>query len=174
MKYLEVRDQIADGDILFCSISGGFWNLVKLAQKIHGLADLSDVCHVGVAKWAGNRLYITEMDGANDALIPLSQRVDAGNKIRVVRTSYPVDSIFEQQTKDAIGYSLWDLVKIGARLVFGGGSGKDAQGHAVCSSYVSNWLQAVGWIPPSNFPGVPSPAELAKTLNIEPIFIVQD
>ena len=174
MNYSEVRDQIADGDLLFCSISGGFWSLVKLAQKIHGLKELSDICHVGVAKWAGNRLYITEMDGAGNALIPLSQRVEAGNKIMVVRTPYPVDSQFDTETRNAIGYSLWDLVKIGARLVFGGGSGKDAQGHAVCSSYVSNWLQSVGWIPPKGFAGVPSPAELAKALNIDPIFIIQD
>ena len=171
MKYSDARTQIKDGDILFCTINGWFWWLVKIAQKMHGLKDYYDIVHVGVAKWAGGRLYITEMDGANDALIPLSQRINAGNVVRVFRTTYDIDSKFEQQTESAIDYAFFDLIKIGARLIFGGGSGTDSKGQAVCSSYVCNWLKACGWNPPTGFPGVPSPGELARALG-DPILTI--
>lgn len=70
MIYMESRDQIKDGDVV----------LVKKAHNIMGKLTQyftrSLYTHAGVAIWIDGGLYMAELNGGRNHLIPLSQLAD--------------------------------------------------------------------------------------------------
>ena len=172
MNYQDVRSQITSGDLLGVSRKGLFWSLVRCAQRIAGLENYAEVTHIGVAWWLEGRLYSVEMDGSDNALIPVSQFISGGAKTMVLRCPVPSQAMaaqFERATSTPISYDYFDLIKIGLRLLFRTNPHADSNSDMVCSTFASRWLQWAGWASPENYPSLPSPGELAKALG-DPIF----
>jgi hypothetical protein len=166
MRYEDIRGQIKTGDVLGVRGHGAFPLLTTIVQRLGGLGNSSSITHVGVAWWVEGRLYSVEMDGRHNVLRPLSQHIADGCEVDVyacpVRETMP--SEFDRATANPINYSVFDLVKIGMRLMFGSHTGRDNDADMVCSTFASRWLQRAGWPPPAGFPEMPSPGELCRAL----------
>lgn len=176
MKYSEVRDQIKTGDVLSICGTNFFSLITRIAQHLGGMGKFTGVTHSGVAWWIGGRLYCVEMDGKHNVLRPVSQHVAMGCRIFVHKAPVNPDLLeatFDQATENPIDYSVWDLARIGIRLIFKKQIKDKNVGDRVCSTFVSWWLILCGWTPTKYAVDLPSPAELAwdlpePFLNIDP------
>ena len=176
MDYPTARNQINTGDVLAIHGRTVLARLTHLAQSIAGLKDRASVSHMGVAWWVEGRLYSVEMDGRHNVLRPLSQHIADGCAVDVYPCPVPgaMAAQFDRATASPIKYSIPDLVRIGARLVFGGGSQPaqaDSETEMVCSTFVARWLQWAGWVPPPGLPNMPSPGEVCLALG-KPAFSI--
>ncbi len=175
MRYEDIRDQIADGDILGVSCKGLFWSLVKAVQRAAGLGQFSRITHVGVAWWVNGRLYSVEMDGAHNVLRSVSQHIAEGSSIAVFRAPVPpaaMQAQFDRATSIPLEYDYFDLLRIGLRLLFRADTGAEGEGERVCSTFAAQWLRWANWPPPDGFPAMPSPGELCRALGV-PIFAIK-
>lgn len=174
MRYEDARNQIKTGDVLGVRGRGAFSLVTRTVQRLGGLRNLSGITHVGVAWWVEGRLYSVEMDGRHNVLRPLSQHIADGCGVDVYRCPVPdtMPAEFDRATANPIKYSLLDLLKIGARLIFGGKTGSDDEGDMVCSTFASRWLQWANWLPPPGLPAMPSPGELCRALGT-PAFAIK-
>lgn len=175
MRYEDIRDKIANGDILGVSCKGFFWSLVKFAQRASGLGKFAHITHVGVAWWVNGRLYSVEMDGAHNVLRPVSQHIAEGSSLAVFRSPVTQDAMqaqYDRATSEPIQYDYIDLLRIGLRLLFRTSTGTDSNGEMVCSTFASRWLQWASWPPPKSFPDMPSPGELCRALGT-PTFAIE-
>ncbi len=175
MRYDQIRDQIADGDVLGVSCKGLFWSLVKVVQRAAGLGRYAQITHVGVAWWVNGRLYSVEMDGRHNVLRPVSQHIAEGSAVTVFRVPVPSASMeaqFDRATSAPIEYDYLDILRIGVRLLFRADTGPDGNGEMVCSPFVARWMQWAGWPPPRGFPDMPSPGELCRALGT-PAFAIE-
>lgn len=66
MHYSEIRDQIETGDLI--SVRSGDSLLNRMTRFFTG-----PYIHSGLALWMGGRLWVTELNGGRNHLIPLSQ-----------------------------------------------------------------------------------------------------
>lgn len=175
MRYEDIRDQIADGDIMGVSCKGLFWSLVKLVQRVAGLGCHASITHVGVAWWVNGRLYLVEMDGAHNVLRPVSQHIAEGSSVDVFLCPVSSDAMteqFDRATSEPIQYDRSDLLRIGLRLLFGIKTGSDGNAEMVCSTFALRWLQWASWSPPEGFPDMPSPGELCRAFGT-PAFVIE-
>lgn len=172
MKYEDVRNDIKHGDIVSVYHSGIFAALIRLVQRIAGFGDLAGVTHTGVAWWLQGRLYCVEMNGINNVLRPMSHYKSFKMLIHECPCTRPaMASLFAKETENPYIYSWSDIFRIGVRLIFKSGRGYGEKNEAVCSTFVSSWLKNAGWVPPADFPDMPSPAEIAKALG-QPAFVI--
>ena len=66
-RYLDIRDQIKDGDLIGVKRKDGFLpNMIRLVSR-------KPYTHVAIAIWQDKRLYAAGMLGCGNVLIPLSQ-----------------------------------------------------------------------------------------------------
>ena len=175
MKYEAIRTQIKTGDVVAIHGRGLLPTVIRLVQKIGGLGDLSTITHTGVAWWIEGRLYMIEMDGLYNVLRPLSQYINQDIPVSIYQcpVSNAMAAQFERATANMIRYSLFDLLRIGLRLLSGGKNRHDNERNLVCSTFVARWLQWAGWIPPIGFPNMPSPGELCQALGTQPTFAIK-
>jgi hypothetical protein len=166
MDYAAARIKINTGDVLAIRGRTAFAHLTALVQRLGGLGDLSSVSHMGIAWWVEGRLYSVEMDGRHNVLRPLSQHIAEGCGVDVYRCPVPeaMAAQFDRATASPIQYSFADLIRIGARLIFGGKTGSDGDGAMVCSTFAARWLQWAQWVPPPGLAAMPSPGELCQAL----------
>jgi hypothetical protein len=169
MRYENIRDQIRTGDLLGFKRKTFLAKLILLLQ--HGFnAPAKKITHCGVAWWIEGRLYSVEMDGAHNVLRPVSQIVADSDQVFVYQN--PVDESamrnqFDRATSMPIAYGVFDLVRIGLRLIFGVPTGGDGDHDLVCSTFISRWLGWSGWIAPKDFPNMPAPAELFENFTLK-------
>lgn len=170
MKYSEARQHIQTGDVLGVRSNTPLSFFTRLVQFRMG--ELKGITHIGIAWWIEGRLYSVEMDGRHNVLRPLSQHFAQGFAVDVfhnpVRDSMAAQ--FDRATAAPITYNLWDLIRIGLRLVFGGHTGTDKDSSMVCSTFAARWMQWAGW--KHGLPELPSPAELCLPLG-EPVLRIE-
>lgn len=168
MRYQDARPLINTGDIIGIATHGVLQTLIRWVQRIAGFGRLSDMTHVGIAKWVYGRLFIVEMDGMRNVMRPLSQ--SEGLRMYVFSNPVTEDAIsgrFDELLDRKIAYGYWDLIRIGFRMIFGleapsvNEVDKDDQ---VCSHFVLTWLLLAGWEAPHSMPSEPSPCELCAPL----------
>lgn len=172
MNYNDIRLEIKSGDIVAIHGKTLFAKITHLVQYLGGLNAESSISHVAVAWWLEDRLYCVEMDGRHNVLRPLSQYVNSNLKIDIYKC--PVDLVnfannFAKATSNSISYDTLMNIQIGLRLLFRIKTKNNDDSSLVCSTFISKWLQWSGWIVPSRYPELPSPAELCKALN-SPIY----
>ena len=152
MTYDEARHQIRTGDVI--GVRGRKGPLAWLTR----LVTWSPYTHVGIALWVGGGLYLAEINGGGNHLIPMSQIAHTG--FDVVRCpAHPADVPYaiETQLHDHQGYGFGTLVTIAARRVFGVELAGDG---AVCSSYAATILTLAGW--GHSLPNAPAPDEVME------------
>lgn len=174
MDYGKMRSKINTGDVLAIRGHTAFARLTAFVQRLGGLGELSGVSHMGIAWWVEGRLYSVEMDGRHNVLRALSQHIADGCVVGVYRCPVPdaMAAQFDRATANPIKYSFADLVRIGARLIFGGKTSSDVDTEMVCSTFAARWLQWAQWVPPPGLAAMPSPGELCRALGA-PAFTVQ-
>lgn len=168
LKYSEARSQICSGDVIGIATRGPLSALIRLVQRLVGFEDRSNMAHTGVAKWIDGRLFLVEMDGVRNVMVPLSQYM--GLPMYVFEC--PVSELamagpFDDVVGHYIGYGYFDLIRIGVRMIFGLESQniqETDQTDLVCSHFVLNWLMRAGWVPPADMPSEPSPCEICAPL----------
>ncbi len=163
MNYAELRERVLDGDLIafrsYRSLLG------KVVRRLCG-----PYTHTGVAVWleegraAG--LFITEMDGAKNVLVPLSQY--AGVAFDVYRC--PVDrvrvrEILFEELRVRVGYSWGDIWHLGRHFLLGTPLPPAEKGRAICSSQ-SAWIYLRGdWTPRVPLPSIPWPTALVRSID---------
>lgn len=169
MQYANIRSKINSGDVLGFRVGGFFGWAVRTAQRIGGMGDQAGLTHIGIAVWVEGRLYSVEMDGVRNVLIPLSQRVNDGEVVEVYHPGTTAERMlmkFDLATARHIKYSIFDLARIGARLILRMDYDRD-DGGLVCSTFVTRWLFDAGWRAPIGFPVMPCPAEVCRALQLK-------
>jgi hypothetical protein len=178
MQYYQARPHISSGDVIGIATRGPLSPFIRFVQWLAGFGAMSDMAHVGVAKWIDERIFLVEMDGVRNVLCPLSQY--AGLKMYVYKCPVPVsamDRLFDAVLGRFIPYGYFDLIAIGLRMVFRIKGKTSATANAdmesmVCSHFALLWLTLSGWCPPPSMPAKPSPCELCGAL--EPKFVINE
>lgn len=143
MRYVQIRDQITEGDDFGVSCKGLFWSLVKVVQHATGLGRYAQITHVGIAWWA-----TVEMDRMHNVLRPVLQHFAEGCAVTGFRAPVRPVSMEAEFESATIMYDYLDLPRMGLRLLFHADTCPDGNGEMVCSPFVANWLQWASWPPP--------------------------
>ena len=165
--YQKLRKTIRDGDIV--GVAGVTWfaRLTAILQKIaYPQSRNTDISHVGIAGWHGDKLFLLEMDGRWNVARPLSQHIEKANFIEVKVSpcgSNAMMSCFSKMMNEAVHYEQVEILQIGLRLLLKV-KAKDVKAGEVCSTFATKWLQKSGWKPPEEFPSLPSPSEVIDAL----------
>lgn len=159
MNYEEVRDKIQTGDIISVRNNKGFMH------KLTRLVTRSPYTHSGIAIWLDEGLWMAEINGGKNHLIPLSQ-VDG---IDFDVSECPVDrETVKKEILDSLRVSLtygfvsfviiglFDLFKIKERF--------RSMKSKVCSEYIQAILVASGWDVPED---MVSPYDLEQKLKLK-------
>lgn len=159
VRYQDIRKQIVNGDLLFCSGNGPMSELIKKITN-------SVYSHVAIVMWMHDRLMVLEsVETIGVRMVPLSSYI-----INYSNTGKPYDgdvfigrhqtltqllsnqdtaksslSSMMQRALDLMGkkYGTKDLAKIALRLTVGFGR-RDHDDEYICSEYVADCLGMVG------------------------------
>lgn len=152
-----------DGDLVAVrSTHGGFARLVQMVTR-------SPYSHCAVALWLDGGLWVAEMDGAKNVLVPLSQY--AHTPFDVFRC--PVDRETVRQAvleslRGRITYDWADIAYLGLNRVLGLPLPIADDSGLVCSSYAAVAYLQAGW-KPAELPAICTPGEVAAALGGHPI-----
>ena len=150
MTYDEARPKICAGDVI--GVRGRKGPLAWLTRLI----TWSPYTHVGIALWLGDGLYLAEINGGGNHLIPMSQLANTGfDVVRCPANPADIPFAIETQLRDNHGYGFLTLGVIAIRRLFGIEIVGDG---AVCSSYAANILTQAGWN--HSLPTDPAPDEV--------------
>lgn len=175
-QYLNIRDQIKNGDFLFCSGNGPMSELIKKATN-------SPYSHVALLMWFHDRLMVLEsVETIGVHMVPLSSYVQNYNNtnkpyngdVFIGRHNILSDLLVSPNTEktttlrimqralDLLGkkYGTKDLAKIALRLTTGIGRREDDDEY-ICSEYVAECLRPVG-ISFTNIGGFTVPKQIAE------------
>lgn len=163
MKYDELRRQVLDGDLV--AVRSNHGGMPRLIRRITG----SPYTHTAIAIWLDLGLWVAEMDGAKNVLVPLSQY--AHLPFDVYRCPVPRAAVREavlEQLSGKVGYDWLEILAIGARRLFG--LKLREHGHRkVCNSYsAAAWLSA-GWA--AELPELASPGDLVAAIGAPPALV---
>ena len=78
-QYINIREEIKDGDILLYRGNG------LMSKLIRYFDDNASWSHIGIAKWVGKRLFTIEMWDYGIEFIPLSRRIDSYTDFSIIR-----------------------------------------------------------------------------------------
>ncbi|GAB2182657.1 hypothetical protein DLREEDagrD3_28800 [Denitratisoma sp. agr-D3] len=174
MNYAEARGRIRDGDLIAVrSNHGGLAALIRAVTK-------SPYTHTGVAIWLDcwqtgeHGLYIAEMDGIKAVLTPLSQRADVDFDV----FDCPVDrgaacAELLAALRHPISYDYLDLLRIGARKLWGWALPRRDRGGLVCSALSARIYRNARWMPGYELPSLPAPSDLVAAIGYEPFLVVR-
>ena len=170
MDYATARPLIRSGDVIGVMSSAGL--LAKLTRAVMRLSGGKPYTHTGLALWQAGRLYIVELNGGGNHLVPLSQITAPFRVARPLPDVSPEDVQiavdFELETH--VGYGAASLILIGLRRLFG--AAPRAPWGLVCSGYVLSILRRLGWSPEGLHP-MPAPDEIMRAagpviISVEP------
>ena len=159
MDYATARPLIRSGDVIGVMSRKG--PLAWITRAVMALSGGEPYTHVGVALWQSGRLYLVELNGGGNHLVPLSQLTQPFNVARPLPGVSPEDVQiavdFELETH--VGYGTASLILIGLRRLFG--AAPRAPWGLVCSGYVLSILRRLGWSPEGLHP-MPAPDEIMR------------
>lgn len=158
MDYTTARPLIRSGDVIGVMSRKG--PLAWLTRAVMWASGGQPYTHTGVALWQAGRLYICEINGGGNHLVPLSQL--AGLRFDVVRplpgvTAEAVQAAIDTALEHHQGYGVWMLLLIGVRRLFGAAPRLPLG--IVCSGYTAAILARLGWKPDGLHP-YPAPDEI--------------
>lgn len=172
LPYAQARPLIRTGDMIGIQTGTPGGHVIHAVQAMAGLP-YSHITHCAVALWVGTRLMVLEMGPAGNVLKPLSQY--AGKRMVVcappARTDLSqFDLSLDRITEHHIPYGVWDLLRIGLRLlpmrlIDTRGWGGDGQADKVCSLLPAMLYSAMGG-DVSNIPALAAPAEVVAALDL--------
>jgi len=162
--YEDLRRLVLDGDLIAVRSKHSGWpGLIRWATR-------SQYTHCAIALWLDEGLWVAEMDGAKNVLIPLSQYQLTPFDV----FSCPVD---RKQVRDdilvtlrgKISYDWLDIWRLAINILFGVPLPTVDDSKLVCSSWAAYiWLRC-GWKPAGRLPSIATPAEVVAALGGEPI-----
>ena len=170
MDYATARPLIRSGDVIGVMSRKG--PLVWATRAVMWISGGKPYTHVGVALWQAGRLYLVELNGGGNHLVPLSQISQPFDVARPLPEVSPEDVQiavdFELETH--VGYGTASLILIGLRRLFG--QAPRVPLGLVCSSYTASILRRLGWAPAGLHP-MPAPDEVMAAsgnlvLRVEP------
>lgn len=163
MSYARVREQVSDGDLIAVRARTGWARVVSAVQH-------APYTHTALAFWLDGGLWVTEMDGVKNVLVPLSQ---------YERTPFdvfpcPVDraavrSVALEKLRQPIGYSWQDIATVGLHLLFGTPLPEVDSGGKICSAHSATCYLLAGWKPRVALPSIPWPAAVVAALEAPPV-----
>ena len=159
MDYATARPLIRSGDVIGVMSSAGL--LAKLTRAVMRLSGGKPYTHTGLALWQAGRLYLVELNGGGNHLVPLSQVAQPFDVARplpgVAGADVEIAVDFELETR--VHYGFGTLLIIGVRRLFG--AAPRAPWGLVCSGYVLSILRRLGWSPDGLHP-MPAPDEIMR------------
>lgn len=157
MDYATARSQIRSGDVIGVMSRKG--PLAWATRAVMRLSGGKPYTHVGVALWQAGRLYLVELNGGGNHLVPLSQispPFDVARPLAGV-TDDDVAGAVDAELEHHVSYGVWSLALIGVRRLFG--QAPRAPFGLVCSSFAAGILRRLGWAPKNLHP-MPAPDEV--------------
>jgi hypothetical protein len=160
MLYQDIRDQIADGDVIAVRETHGF--LTPFTRFFTH----SPYTHAGVAVWFEGGLWMAELNGGKNHLIPLSQLAETNFDVFFcpVDDTIKVRLAIAESLRVKIPYSLSAVFVIGLLNLLHIHLFLHARKILVCSGYCVSILEAAGWPERSR---LISPQELVKQLKLK-------
>jgi hypothetical protein len=162
VTYDELRPQVLDGDLVAVRSTR------SLLGKLTRLVTRSPYTHTAIALWLDGGLWIAEMDGVGNVLVPLSQYADTN--FDVFRSPVPAPGVRQavlEQLRGHLAYGWLDVLYIGLHRLLGLPFPPD-DGMAVCSSYVVRAYAAAGWAP-QGLPAIAAPCDVVAALEAAPV-----
>ena len=159
MDYATARPLIRSGDVIGVMSRKG--PLAWITRAVMALSGGEPYTHVGVALWQAGRLYLVELNGGGNHLVPLSQiraRFDVARPLPAVEAE-DVQIAVDFELETHVAYGVWSLLLIGLRRLFG--QAPRAPWGLVCSGYVLSILRRLGWSPDGLHP-MPAPDEVMR------------
>lgn len=157
LTYPQARPLINTGDLI--SVRGKHGLLARI-MRIGG----ATYTHSGVAIWFNNGLWMAELNGGRNHIVPLSQLAGASFDVHYppVPDQNAIEAATQERLREPIDYSLLALVVIGLFNLLGiPFPGRTAR-FLVCSSYCADIYIKAGW---ADRPRLLSPDELAGLLH---------
>ena len=157
MDYATARPLIRSGDVIGVMSRKG--PLVWATRAVMWISGGKPYTHVGVALWQAGRLYLVELNGGGNHLVPLSQISQPFDVARplVGVSDDAVAGAVDAELEHHVSYGVWSLALIGLRRLFG--QAPRAPIGLVCSSFVAGILRRLGWSPDGLHP-IPAPDEV--------------
>lgn len=157
MDYATARPLIRSGDVIgVMSRKGPLAWAIRVVMRISGGLPYT---HVGVALWQGERLYLVELNGGGNHLVPMSQISQPFDVARPLPgvSSDDVAVAVDTELAQHVGYGVWELALIAIRRIFGRAPRMPLG--LVCSSYTMSIMGRLGWAPVGLHP-TPAPDEV--------------
>lgn len=157
MDYATARPLIRSGDVIGVMSRKG--PLAWATRAVMWISGGKPYTHVGVALWQAGRLYLVELNGGGNHLVPLSQISQPFDVARPLAgiSADDVAAAVDAELEHHVSYGVWTLVLIGLRRIFGQASRVPLG--LVCSSYAVSILSRLGWAPVGLHP-TPAPDEV--------------
>lgn len=157
MDYATARPQIRSGDVIGVMSRKG--PLAWATRAVMWISGGKPYTHVGVALWQAGRLYLIELNGGGNHMIPLSQVTQAFDVARPLGavSAEDVAAAADAELEHHVSYGVWSLLLIGLRRLFG--QAPRVPLGLVCSSYTASILRRLGWAPAGLHP-MPAPDEV--------------
>lgn len=157
MDYAAARPQIRSGDVIGVMSRKG--PLAWATRAVMWVSGGKPYTHVGVALWQAGRLYLVELNGGGNHLVPMSQITQPFDVARPLAgiSADDVAAATDAELERHVSYGVWSLALIGLRRVFG--QAPRAPFGLVCSSFVAGILRRLGWSPAGLHP-TPAPDEV--------------
>lgn len=145
MDYATARPQIRSGDVIGVMSRKG--PLAWATRAVMWISGGKPYTHVGVALWQAGRLYLVELNGGGNHLVPLSQvtqRFDVARPLPSMSDA-EVAAAVDAELEHHVSYGVWSLLVIGLRRLFG--QAPRVPLGLVCSSYTADILRRLAWAP---------------------------
>ena len=152
MKYSEVREHAANGDLLLLEGKGPVGRFIRVVTG-------QQISHVAMLLWLDEGLWVAEMRNAGYSFAPASQRIPEmqeqgivywGKAPRQVRNR-PIHIHEKALSFRGSRYSWWSLVTVWCAQVLK----RQMPRNLVCSTFVEKVWEAAGW----NFHQTPDPGD---------------
>lgn len=163
-RYEDLRRLVLDGDLVAVRPAHGGWaRLVQWATR-------SPYEHCAIALWLDEGLWVAEMDGAKNVLVPLSQYAQTPFDV----FPCPVDRSLVRDDvlvtlRGRIRYDWQDIWRLALNKLFGVPLPTVDDANMICSSWAAYiWLRC-GWKPAGRLPSIATPAEVVAALGAAPI-----
>ena len=170
MDYATARPLIRSGDVIGVMSRKG--PLVWATRAVMWISGGKPYTHVGVALWQAGRLYLVELNGGGNHLVPLSQISQPFDVARplVGVSDDAVAGAVDAELEHHVSYGVWSLALIGLRRLFG--QAPRAPFGLVCSSFAAGILRRLGWAPAGLHP-MPAPDEVMAAAGNSVVSVTQ-
>lgn len=157
MKYSDARPEIKTGDLIAVTKAHNW--LGTLTQ----LVTRSPYTHVGVARWLDGGLYMAEINGGRNHLIPTSQLTEF-DVYEMPAGLQNIEEAIDGMLRTSINYSFVAFIVIGLRDLLRLNMFIHWRETLVCSGYCVAIYEAAGW---GEHNRMVSPGDLAAELKLK-------